>query len=329
MNKGQYELEKQRREDKYLNDKYNKHVGISGGRKLFAICTADKKAFKTFSQVTAWQKHVERKIDSANVDFSKSHLNRVLIAPEEGFTLGQQLKEHLSCVKLRSNAALARSVVLTSSHKFQNDMSKEEMEIWIEQNMKFIKEYFGDSCLYAILHADDETTTHIHILVSNVEYEESKRKFFLRNNTFFGGREKLEKLQDVYTDYMQERFNNFIRGKKGSKAKNIDLKTFYGIMNRKIETNDLTKKEIETVIKDNYLLNKKYTEMRATYEKMEYSTDVKELLEEVGTLNKNNTVYKKVIKELSDIYGIDKKIVIELADKFSKEKENKNDKEIG
>ena len=62
MNKGQYELEKQRREDKYLNDKYNKHVGISGGRKLFAICTADKKAFKTFSQVTAWQKHVERKI---------------------------------------------------------------------------------------------------------------------------------------------------------------------------------------------------------------------------------------------------------------------------
>ena len=120
-----------------------------------------------------------------------------------------------------------------------------------------------------------------------------------------------------------------IAGKKGSKAKNIDLKTFYGIMNRKIETNDLTKKEIETVIKDNYLLNKKYTEMRATYEKMEYSTDVKELLEEVGTLNKNNTVYKKDIKEITDIYGIDKKIVIELADKFSKEKENKNDKEIG
>ena len=327
MDKHKYELNRQRAEDKRLMDKYNKHIGIAPGNKIFSICTIDRKSFKSFDKATAWQKHVEREVESANVDFSKSKYNRVLIKPPEGFTLGQYLQEHTSCVKLRKNAALARTIVLTSSHKFQEQFSDAEMELWINQNLKFIKEHFGESCIYACLHANDETTTHLHIMVSNVEYDEKKRKFFLRNNTFFGSREKLIALQDTYYKYMSEKFNCFKRPVRGSKAKHIDLKTFYNIMNEKIDTNNLTPEQVENIVKGNFLLNKRYQEQQATIEALQKNPKMDELLDEIEELKSNNTVYKQVIKDLADNLGIDREIIIQLADKHAKENKRVKGKE--
>lgn len=324
MDKHKRELIEQRKENEYLMNKYNKHIGVTPGKKIFSICTIDRKSFKSFDKATAWQKHVEREVESANVDFSKSKYNRVLIGPPEGFTLGQYLKEHTSCVKLRKNAALARTIVLTSSHKFQEQFSDAEMELWINQNLKFIKEHFGESCIYACLHANDETTTHLHIMVSNVEYDEKKRKFFLRNDTFFGSREKLIALQDTYYKYMSEKFNCFKRPLRGSKAKHIDLKTFYNIMNEKIDTNNLTPKQVESIVKDNFLLNKRYQDQQKTIEALSNNNEMDELLDEIEELKNDNTVYKKVIKDIADNLGLDKNIILQLAEKH--EKENKSSK---
>ena len=99
MDKYKYELNRQRAEDKRLMDKYNKHIGIAPGKKIFSICTIDRKSFKSFDKATAWQKHVEREVESANVDFSKSKYNRVLIKPQEGFTLGQYLQKNTQHTK--------------------------------------------------------------------------------------------------------------------------------------------------------------------------------------------------------------------------------------
>lgn len=327
MDKYKHELEQQRREVDYLYDKYDKRVGISAGYKSFAIISVDRNSFKSFKQAGAWAKHVERIALTANADPTKSNLNRVLIG-DENFSAEDLLKEHLSCVKLRKNAALARSIVLTGSHQFQNKLLPQEKEKWINENVKYLKNKFGEDCIYAVLH-EDETSLHIHAMISAVEYEEDKRKFFLRNGKYFRGREKLIELQDTYSEHLSKSFNCFIRGKRGSKAKHQSLKQFYNLMNQKINTNDLSKQDIENIVKDNYLLSKSYKEMRATYEAIDDNKEVKELLEEVSDLEKDNVVYKKVIRDLSDIYGIDREAIISLADKYSKEnkKNKKKDRE--
>lgn len=154
MDKHKYELEQQRREVDYLYDKYDKRVGISAGYKSFAIISVDRNSFKSFKQAGAWAKHVERIALTANADPTKSNLNRVLIG-DENFSAEDLLKEHLSCVKLRKNAALARSIVLTGSHQFQDKLLPQEKEKWINENVKYLKNKFGEDCIYAVLHEDE------------------------------------------------------------------------------------------------------------------------------------------------------------------------------
>ena len=329
MDKHKYELNRQRAEDKRLMDKYNKHVGILPGNKSFAIITLDRRGFKNFKDISSWGKHVTRCMVSENVNPELIKYNRVLIGKDlldEGFSLGDLVKEHLSCVKLRKNACLARSMVLTGSHKFQDNLLPEEKEKWINENIKFLKDKYGDDCIYAVLH-QDETSMHIHALISAVEYEPEKRKFFLRNNKYFGGREKLISLQDEYSEHLSKSFNCFIRGRRGSKAKHIDLKTFYNIMNEKIDTNNLTPEQVEKIVKGNFLLNKRYQEQQATIEALQKNPKMDELLDEIEELKSNNTVYKQVIKDLADNLGIDREIIIQLADKHAKENKKVKGKE--
>ena len=329
MNKNEYEQAKYNRDVETLYKKYDKHVGTSGSYKSFAIITIDRNSFKSFDKATAWGKHVIRECESANVDKSRSKYNRVLIGGDliyDGFTLGDILKEHLSCVKLRKNAALARSIVLTGSHKFQDHLSQAEMNLWTEKNIEFIKKKFGDDCIFAVSHID-ETSYHIHLMVSAVEFEPEKRKFFLRNNKYFGGKDKLIQLQDEYSEHISKTFNNFIRGKRGSKAKHVSLQQFYNFMNQKIDTNNLTPQQIENIVKDNYLLSKKYKEMRKTYMEIERDPDVNELLDAISELEENNNTYKSVIQELANSYGVDKKLILSLAKKHSKSKEKEYQRE--
>ena len=98
-------------------------------------------------------------------------------------------------------------------------------------------------------------------------------------------------------------------------------------MNEKIDTNNLTPEQVEKIVKGNFLLNKRYQEQQATIEALQKNPKMDELLDEIEELKSNNTVYKQVIKDLADNLGIDREIIIQLADKHAKENKRVKGKE--
>lgn len=300
-------------------NKYNKHVGNSIQQRYFCVFRVGRK-IKDISQVQALEKHMERQIEVFNADPAHRDKNRILIGDKN---ITQNVKEYIYGIKLRSNANIARDLVLTSNNDFFKGLTKEQQELWIQENIKFLKDNFGDNCVYACLHLD-ETTPHIHALIIPRFYNEEKNRYELRSNVYFDGKLKMQNWQTQYANYMSKKFNNLMRGIKGSKAKHTDIKTYYSLITKNLDITD--GKQVLAYAQRNFLLEKRLKTLESTLEKMQENEDVENLLNKVDKLNKNNKIYKDTIKAITKKYGIKEKEVLELVDKVQ-EKSNKNERE--
>lgn len=292
--------------DEYF-DKYNKHVGNSIRNRYFCVFRVGKK-IKDFGQIQAFEKHMERQIEVFNANPINKDKNKILIGDKN---ITQNVKDYIYGIKLRSNANIARDLVLTSNNDFFNELTKEEKEIWVQENINFIKNNFGDNCIYACLHLD-ESTPHIHAMIIPKFYNEEKNKYELRSNIYFDGKLKMQNWQTQYADHMSQRFSNLMRGIKGSKARHTDIKTYYNLITKKLDLMD--DKQIIAYAKRNFLMEKRVKELELTLEKMQGNDDVKNLLNKIDKLNKNNKIYKNTIKAITKKYGIKEKEILELVD---------------
>jgi len=224
---------------------------------------------------------------------------------------------YLEGVKKRSNSVLAREVILSGGNGFWNRMLPQDQEKWIQQNIKFLKDNFGDNCVHAVLHLD-ETTPHIHAMIVPV-FENKKGLPVLNNSFYFDGKEKLAKWQDKYTDSMQEKFNFFIRGIRGSKATHVDLKVFHALVKENLEL--LSSESILAHAKENFINKKKVQELQETLkDNKEVKKLAKELIKKNKEINKENKIFEYVIRELAEKYNIPEKEVF----KIIKNKENQD-----
>jgi hypothetical protein len=131
--------------------------------------------------------------------------------------------------QLRKNGVLAFEVVLSASPEFWNIKHKddgkisvkspEEHQKWVKQSINWLKKEFGNNLVNVHLHMD-EKTPHFHALVVPID---EKGKLNCRD--FLGGREKLSKMQDRYSESIKDL--GIDRGLSGSKATNKKLKQFY------------------------------------------------------------------------------------------------------
>lgn len=300
-------------------DKYNKHVGNSIQQRYFCVFRVGKK-IKDIGQVQALEKHMERQIEVFNADPAHRDKNRILIGDKN---ITQNVRKYIYGIKLRSNANIARDLVLTSNNDFFKNLTKEQQELWIQENIKFLKDNFGDNCLYACLHMD-ESTIHIHALIVAKFYNEEKNRYELRSNVYFDGKLKMQNWQTQYANHMSKKFNNLMRGIKGSKAKHTDIKTYYSLITKNLEVTD--GKQVLAYAQRNFLLEKRLKALELTLEKIQENEAVENLLNKIDKLNKNNKVYKETIKAITKKYGIKEKEILELVDKVQV-KSNKNERE--
>ncbi|WP_252231354.1 MULTISPECIES: MobV family relaxase [unclassified Clostridium] len=306
-------------EDKRLLEKYNKKVTGARTDKYFCVFRVGKK-MKDLGQVQAFEKHMEREMEVYNADPTKKDKNRILIGNKN---ITENVKRYIYGIKIRSNANIAVDLVLTAGNGFYSSLPVQEKEIWIQENIKFLKENFEDNCIYATLHMD-ETTPHLHALIVPKFWNEKKKRHELSSNKYFDGIEKMGSWQDKYSEHMNKRFNNLIRGVRGSKAKHMDIKTYYSLITKKLDL--MNDRQVLAYAQRNYLLEKRLKALEYTLMEIEQNEDTKELLKKLDKLDKNNKVYKETIKTITKKYGLKEKDILDIVVNIQN-KDNKKERE--
>lgn len=136
-------------------EKYNKKVTGARLTNYFVVFRIDRK-YKTVDSIKGFEIHNLRKKEVPNADSSKTHLNKILIGSEN---IVEDVKNHIYGIKLRSNANIAIDMVLTVNHKFFENLPPQDIEKWVECNLEFLKENFGENCISAVIHFDETSPT--------------------------------------------------------------------------------------------------------------------------------------------------------------------------
>jgi len=269
---------------------------------------------------------MEREMDVSNAD--KNIENEIVIGDKN---VVANVKEYIKDVKLRKNSVISRSLLMSASPDFFKGLMKTDLDHWKNDNVQFLKKNFGDNCIYATLHKD-EKTWHIHALIIP-KFKNKKNEYILSNTRYFDGVERMRAWQDNYSNHMKQRFKCLNRGVKYSKAKNVAVKKWYGMIEKQLNEKDYTQilakarnsdlqeikiKAIERTLKVYKNSNDKNMRM---YDKA--IVEAKELIKDIDNLKANKQRYKEELSYLSQQYKVPQYLI----DNIIKECEQINEKE--
>lgn len=292
---------------------------------LYAIFRVGDKKIKSVDQLKGFARHAEREILVPNANLSIK--NDRLIGTEK---IIDDVKEYIKDVKLRKNSVLARDLVLTASPEFFKNASEELKNKWVQINIKWLKECFGNNCTYATLHKD-ESTWHISALVVPRFFDEKKQKYILANARYFDGIAKMSAWQDKYATAMQETFKELNRGIKFSKAKHVQIRHFYTLLNKELNENELD--NLCAKAKNGELLKSRVKELQETLMKYKNITnksdsEKNDIRLKYLELKKDKDIFRETIKVISKEYKIPQETIIQVLttveNKFSQSNEISN-----
>lgn len=200
--------------------------------------------------------HIERKVDPANADKERTHLNKNLIRYPDGVeTRTQAIQHRIENAgikrKISHNQVRALQVMLSGTHEDMHRIQAAgKLDEWCRDNIKWLRETFGeDNVVSAVLHMD-EKTPHIHAtvvpIVTGERRKARKKKEDGKQEPDKPGkrqyrkkpadtirlcsddimtRENLEYFQDSYAQAMNK--YGLQRGIKGSDARHITTPQYY------------------------------------------------------------------------------------------------------
>jgi len=266
---------------------------------------------------------MERIADVKNAD--KNIKNEILIGDSNVYG---NVKEYIKDCKLRTNSVIGRELLITASPDFFKGLGTAELEIWKQENVKWLKSNFGENCIYSVLHKD-EKTWHIHSLIIP-RFKNKKNQLILANSRYFDGISKFQEWQTNYAKGIGTHFKSLNRGIKYSKMKHIQLKTFYAMLQQKTNEKDIP--QLVAKAKNAELLEIKIQAVQKTLEVYKnYNSknelvlqESKELIADISKIKKNSENYKDVLSLLSQQYKIPQysiKEAIRICENIS-EKEN-------
>lgn len=279
-------------------------------------CIAGFGKVKSAGEFTAISNHNNRlhltKNEKSRIDSKRSHLNIVLknpldVSKTDAPDLNKKIQNYFASneISVRSDNVLAVDLMLTASPQFFGEWQKnsaltpagkQKIEDWYKTQMQFVEKQFGENAVkYAVLHLD-ETTPHIHFLLTPEETKEVKYK-----NQYGSGVKKVTSLNaDRWNPAFWKKFLknyeiankkfNLKKGEEGSMSENVPIKEFMKMVEAASKTD--YKKAIENVIdeitEDLSLVNTKAGIQKLLLEK---------LLPKLNPLMKQNKALKKVLQQ--------------------------------
>ncbi len=184
--------------------------------KTFAVLHTKK--LKTTGEIGGLGKHNERERDTPNADPERTALNERLAGSGDWVA---DVQERLDTQeRIRKNAVLAVSHLLSASRDWFEGASPAQVEAWRDRSMEWLRETYGaENVVAAVLHRD-ETTLHIQAMVVPID-ERGK----LTASHWLDGPAKMSALQDSYARAVEDL--GLTRGVQGSKATHQELQEWY------------------------------------------------------------------------------------------------------
>ena len=246
-------------------------------------------------------------------DYEKEHNERMKTErPERKKPFNEMLN--------KSKSVVADELLFTASHKFFDNMSKEDIMRWANTCMDFVYNDLGykkEQVLHATIHMD-ELTPHIHCVViplvkkldkrTNTERYTISKKQYIRDNIH------LSELQDIYNVRLKEAGFELERGIKGSDAEHQRVKEFKKTT-RYLENKGITiNKGLDNAVNDfeekmkttkNTFIDKEYVKVKKdTFDSMknvikeskkvmEFQPKMEQLFNEVETFTKSHQTLEK------------------------------------
>ena len=154
------------------------------------------------------------------IDSSRTHLNYHLILPRKSYI--EIINERLSGLelkrKIRSDAILMNSFIITSDGEFFKGMNPWEIDEFFRDCTKFFSDKYGEeNMISAVVHMD-ETTPHMHLNFIPVNQGR------LSSKSLFD-RQKLAELQTELHESIGKKWG-LQRGKEGSQTKHLSTAEF-------------------------------------------------------------------------------------------------------
>ena len=248
--------------------------------------------------------HIERTFIAGNVDESRIHLDREMIAFPDGVKSRSAAIEHrIENAKLKrkggKNQVHAIRVMLSASPEAMERIQQEgRLDDWCNQSLQWMQETFGtENLVSAVLHLD-EKTPHIHATVVPIvttsrrkkKSEENVKKHYRKKAE--GARlcaddlmtqAKLKNYQTSYANAMQP--FGLERGIDGSEARHISTREYYTEQYRKAENLkddiSLLAEQKEKMTED---LSKAKSELKQTTLKKDISNASSNVARAIGSL---------------------------------------------
>lgn len=293
----------------------------------FAVIRIGRK-YKEISGIGGFAKHMERIENTPNANKEFRDKNQVIIGSKN---ILQDSKEYLKDTFIRKNSVVGREILVTASRNFFVGLPQSQLDKWIDINVKFLQGEYGECLRYVCLHMD-ESVPHLHALVIPRVYNERYQKYTLQNYKFFDGKTKFYKLQDDYATSMKS--FDLQRGIKFSKAKHIEIRHFYSLINEKVNEEDmesiLANSKNAKLLQMKLLSTEKTLQAYRNYyektdiEKVKLAEENKDLIKEFKELSNDKELYKEVIESMAYSHHMSQNAVKQV---FTYVKEN-NGKEL-
>jgi len=226
--------------------------------------------------------HIERTIDPANADKSRTHLNRELIELPEGVKNRTEAIQHRIETagitrKITANQVRVVRGILSGTHEDIKQIESDgKLDEWCADNLDWLKKTFGaENVVSAVLHMD-EKTPHIHASIvpivtgerrkAKLEQSKTGRKYKTKSVNAprlcaddVTARDKLKLYQDTYAEAMNR--YGLQRGKDGSEAKHITTQQYYREL---VDKNAKLKEDNESLQEQN---EEVYAKVRDMYDR--------------------------------------------------------------
>ena len=214
----------------------------------------------------AMSTHIERTVHPKNADRTRTHLNRELVQFPEGVknrteAIAHRIETAGIRRKVGTNQVKAIRVLLTGSNKDMKQMEADgRLDGWCSDNLKWLRETYGElNLVSAVLHMD-EKTPHIHATVVPIvtgerrkarqEERNGKKKYRKKNPQDVRlcaddvmARHKLKHYQDTYAQAMSK--YGLQRGVDGSLARHVSTSQYYKEL---VEQQDSLQENIENLL---------------------------------------------------------------------------------
>ncbi len=202
--------------------------------KSFAVLHTKK--LKTTGEIGGLGKHNERERDTPNADPDQLTLNERLAGSGDWMADVQALLDTQE--RIRTNANLAVSNLLSASRDWFEAASPAQVEAWRDRSMEWLRDTYGaENVVAAVLHRD-ETTLHIQAMVVPID-ERGK----LNASHWLDGPAKMSALQDSYARAVEDL--GLVRGVQGSKATHQELQEWYAKVQTPTPAAEIVKQYLE------------------------------------------------------------------------------------